>query len=541
MQPAPERRSDNLGNTLWSGSYAYGLKPFLTSSSDPDRGSFTYTVDALGERVGWSDSKQQTFGETYDPLSRPLTRTEPDLFTQWTWGNSAASHNVGRLTSACTGSGGSCSASGYAESRAYDSDGRLSQRSITMPSTGTFNYGMAYDGNTGLINTLTYPASTSGYALQLRYAYQNGILSSVTDVSDSPNVMVWQANGTDAAGRITQETLGNGVVTNRAFDAVTGTLASVQSGLSGGTGVQNLGLLYDYVGNVTQRQNNNLGLTEDFYYDNDDRLSTSQLNGTQNLSITYDGKGNIASRSDVAAGGAWSYDPVHIHAVTQAGSASYVYAYDANGNASQRQGNSIQWSSYNYPTAISAGIGATAETAFLSYGPRRQKFQQIYTGNGITETTQYIGKLLELVTACGIADYRHYIFANGRAVAVYSRKSSGTNTFSYLLTDHQGSVETIANSSGAVVVGENFTAFGSPRNPTTWSGAASSSELTTAAGITRQGYTFSRRRLRTVDGSESHEWSSTGQHHGTIPVPRPALSRPGPIHNPIIVTATSEQ
>jgi len=99
----------------------------------------------------------------------------------------------------------------------------------------------------------------------------------------------------------------------------------VQSGISGGAGVQNLGFLYDYVGNVTQRQNNNLGLTEDFYYDQDDRLNTSQLNGTQNLSITYDVKGNIVSRSDVAAGGTWNYDPVHIHAVTQAGSASYTY------------------------------------------------------------------------------------------------------------------------------------------------------------------------------------------------------------------------
>ena len=145
---------------------------------------------------------------------------------------------------------------------------------------------------------------------------------------------------------------------------------------------------------------------------------------------------------------------------------------DANGNASQRQGNSIQWSSYNYPTAISAGTGATAETVFLSYGPGRQKLQQVYTGNGINETTQYFGNLLELVTACGMADYRHYIYANGRAVAIYSRKSSGTNTFSYLLTDHQGSVETIANISGAAVVGESFTAYGSRRNATTWSGPA---------------------------------------------------------------------
>ncbi|MGC1730901.1 MAG: RHS repeat-associated core domain-containing protein, partial [Steroidobacteraceae bacterium] len=46
------------------------------------------------------------------------------------------------------------------------------------------------------------------------------------------------------------------------------------------------------------------------------------------------------------------------------------------------------------------------------------------------------------------------------------------------------------NSSGASVVNESFTPFGQRRNPRTWSGAASNSDLTTAAGITRQGYTF---------------------------------------------------
>ena len=48
-------------------------------------------------------------------------------------------------------------------------------------------------------------------------------------------------------------------------------------------------------------------------------------------------------------------------------------------------------------------------------------------------------------------------------------------------------------SSGSSVVNESFTPFGQRRNPTTWSGAASNSDLTTAAGITRQGYTFQTR------------------------------------------------
>jgi RHS repeat-associated protein len=94
------------------------------------------------------------------------------------------------------------------------------------------------------------------------------------------------------------------------------------------------------------------------------------------------------------------------------------------------------------------------------------------------------------VTANGVSDYRHYIYGGGKPIAVYSRKSTGVTTLSYLLTDHQGSVSAITNSSGAIDVAESYTAFGTRRNPATWSGAPAVGDQTTSAGITRQGYTF---------------------------------------------------
>jgi RHS repeat-associated protein len=68
--------------------------------------------------------------------------------------------------------------------------------------------------------------------------------------------------------------------------------------------------------------------------------------------------------------------------------------------------------------------------------------------------------------------------------------ASALSDSSYLLSDHQAGVASITNSSGAQVIGESFTAFGNRRNPTTWSGPAANSDLTTIAGITREGYTF---------------------------------------------------
>lgn len=327
------------------------------------------------------------------------------------------------------------------------------------------------------------------------YGYTNGILSSVSDGSSQANcgttgTLFWEANAENADRQITEETLGNGIVTNRTYDAVTHWLGSLEAGVGSGAGVKNLSFLYDEMGNVIQRQDGNLGLTENIHYDNDYRLSYTDLGSTQNLSISYDPTGNITSRSDVASGHTWTYDPNRKHAVTVAGGSPYTYSYDANGNMTTREGSTINWSSYNYPTSIVAGSGSTLESVSLYYGPDRQRWYQYYTGNGTTEGTYYVGNDLEVVKSGSTTNYRHYIYAGDEPVAVYSRSSSGTNAVDYVLSDHQGSVAALTNSSGAAVVNESFTPYGNRRNPTTWSGAASNSDLTAAAAVTRQGYTF---------------------------------------------------
>jgi YD repeat-containing protein len=315
--------SASPSNTLHTAQYAYGLKAFLTSSTDMDMGAWSYTVDALGEVTAYTDAKSQNFSVTYDALSRTLIRTEPDLTTTWTWGNTAASYNIGKLQSVT----GVSTIGTYSEAYTYDSKARPSVKTISIPGDMAYSYTRTYNATTGLLDTLQYPLSTSSYQLKLQYAYANGILQSISDFN-APATVFWTAN---PRGQLTEETLGNGVVENRSYDAVTAWLGGIQAGIGGGSALQNNGFLFDYVGDVTQRQDNNLGLTENFYYDADNRLSYSTLGGTTNLRVTYDttGMGNIASRSDVDSSVAWTYDPVRKHAVTQigtgAGSRSYTY------------------------------------------------------------------------------------------------------------------------------------------------------------------------------------------------------------------------
>jgi hypothetical protein len=259
--------------------------------------------------------------------------------------------------------------------------------------------------------------------VKAKYAYQHGRLKSVTDwTAGSAGTVYWVANDQNPRGQITQEILGNNVVTNRQFDAVTGFMASVQSGIGGGAGLQNESYLYDLVGNVTQRQESNLGLTENFYYDNLYRLDYSHLNNSQNLDLTYDATGNIVKRSDVNGDAAWTYDSAQKHAVRSVaaggGYSAASYDYDANGNMTNRNGATIGWSSYNYPTLISNG----SETAAFSYGPDRQYYKQVYTWSSGSETTYYLGGLVERVEGSTGTDWRHYIKAMGGTVAVRGRE-----------------------------------------------------------------------------------------------------------------------
>ena len=161
------------------------------------------------------------------------------------WGSSATSHNIGKTQSV--------SANGYVDAYSYDSLSRLSDRTITIPSDTSYSYDLTYNSLTGFVNTLTYPTSTPSYRLELQYGYNNGILDKISDF-DAPTTVFWVADTTNARGELTKETLGNGLVVNRSLDDVTGLLESIQAGVGGGTGVQNQSYLFDYVGNLIQRQ-----------------------------------------------------------------------------------------------------------------------------------------------------------------------------------------------------------------------------------------------------------------------------------------------
>lgn len=476
--------TDQANNvSLWN----YDLRGHLTSTSDPDRGPKTYQSNSLGELVNLRDAKTSAPSWTqtlsYDLLGRVTSRTEPEGTTTWTWGtpadNTPTAKYVGRLKQ--------LSGLSYVETLSYDLYGRPATRAMQWNGGTTYTASVAYN-TLGSIDTLTYPAST-GSPLAIKYAYSNGYVSSLQDYTGgSPGTVYWKltpsVTAVDAWDHVIDETLGNGVRTISGFDAVTGWIGVRQTSSSGLTNnLQNLVYQWDKNGNLSQRQDVRQSITEAFSVDALNRVTGSTRNGTTNLTVTYDATGNITGKGDGASTVGYTYDSVHKHAVASAGGVSYVY--DANGNMNSRGGSSISWASFNLPTVIN---GSTYSSTF-SYGGDHQRKQQVATYSTGSETTLYVGRLMEIVTSSSTM-YKHLVPTPSGTQIVITRVLGGGASIAYVSTDHLGSGDVISDAAGnvAALVRESFTAFGQRRGAD-WT-LATAPDYTGVSQTTRHGFTF---------------------------------------------------
>ena len=242
------------------------------------------------------------------------------------------------------------------------------------------------------------------------------------------------------------------------YDQVTGLLDYRQTWLSGTPTAQNLTYQWDRVGNLAQREDNNRSLTEHFYYDNLHRLDYSTLNSATNLDVSYDFRGNIMSKTGV---GSYAYHASKLHAVSSinTGSGTLSYSYDANGNMTNRGGTTITWFGNNLPRAVGTGLSDRSE---FRYTPDGMRWRHFYLAGGVAQTHTYIGGLLEKVVGSSVTAWKHYVHANGVPIALHLRDSNGNTSTHYLLKDHLGSTDVIAQEHSSHIsasVPESFDAF----------------------------------------------------------------------------------
>ncbi len=382
------------GTSFNKSTIAYDVRGNKMSETTPDRGTWTYTYDGLGEMLTQKDANQQGTNQAttiaYDVLGRVTSRSDPSLNRTFTYDTQLT--GIGKLATACTtttANAPNCSSGTiYSRTESYtplgtNGAGQPSQTMVTQPgaTANETRYASTSYDSYGRISARYYPSG-----LQVAYGYNTaGYLSTITDTSTS--TLLWTANSRDAYLNLTQETYGNNVVTNQTFYPKTGRPNTVQIGAAGS--IRSLSYTWDVAGNLSNRTDivpapTAATVNETFSYDALNRVLTSSVGGE---SINYDAEGNITYKSDV---GTYTYPAAgsaQPHAVSMISGGAGVnsgaglsgsisspsYHYDANGNMYSGGGRTATYTAFNRTASVMVGSG----TVTYSYDASDQRFKQV--------------------------------------------------------------------------------------------------------------------------------------------------------------------
>lgn len=406
------KTTDTKGNQT---TLAYDTLGRKTQMIDPDMGHWQYAYDANGNLTSQTDAKGQTITFTYDALNRIKTKhypTGPDVV--YTYDETTTPNSKGKLTTVTDATG--------QEKYYYDQLGRTTTFIKTIDGIQYVTEN-TYD-SLGRTTSVKYPDGET-----INYSYD-----AAGNLVQVPGYVTY--SNFNALGQASLITYANGVTTQYQYQTDNNRLYSITTNSPISGGLQNLSYNYDNRGNIitiTDVMDNTR--TQNFTYDDLNRLTQAQSTSYNTLTYNYDQIGNMTYNSQM---GSYIYG-TKPHAVIQAG--TNTYTYDANGNMITRPGQTITYDYDNKPIAINA-------TTFV----------YDYSGSRIKKNnTVYIGKGYE----CTNGDCTKYIFAGSNRIA-----SKTASTTYYYHTDHLGSSSIITDSSGAKTEETYYYPYGGTRQHT---------------------------------------------------------------------------
>ncbi|MEQ2955425.1 RHS repeat-associated core domain-containing protein [Phocaeicola massiliensis] len=406
-------------------SFGYDKYRRRTSISDPSFGMTSYEYDASGNVTKETNANAKITQYAYDSYNRIKSVTTPEFVTTYTY------NTKDELASISTNNGTS-------KTFTYDAIGRLTSLKENAVDSKWLQKDYTYSN--GNISSVKY-TSQSGVLATENYIYSNGYLS---EMKLNGQTTIYKLSQESSFGHPTE--LLTGGITQKFGYTSYGLPSSIAStGFS--KNYQNFVYTFDATNNnLSNRKDNIRNITENFGYDNLNRLTSYSGN-----TMTYDAKGNITKKSDV---GSFEY--------TNTQKPYAVSGATLLGNGIPARAQTITYNSFWRPNSISEN----GYVATFTYNGEYERVKMNLTKNGIRELTRYyLGGCYELDQASSSTKEKLYLFGDYyNAAAVYVKNGSSGSIY-YILRDYLGSITQVVASDGTLTQELSYDAWGRLRNP----------------------------------------------------------------------------
>ncbi len=461
-----------------------------TQAYEPNAGTVNYVYNAYGEMIKQTDNNGHLHENTYDGLGRVTKIIGPEGTTSYEYGCHFISYvinaalNSEKLTSAETvlsrdikyepiepALRGCCAQvlkkitgfNGIEQEFYYDDYIRTIEKKELIDGQ---SYSTKYSYNIkGQLEKTIYPST-----VEITNIYDN--YGNVKEKRDQNNQLITRLNQTNGMGQVKSITQGDG--SNIIFTYSNGfpQQTYAYNNATGGDIIKMQYLFNFASGNLAQRKDMlwNHNQTENFTYDNLNRLTSAQVLGQAMVNYQFDQpsatstKGNVMQKSDI---GKFGYTPTKINAIRK--------AYNAGSNAIPPNVIStipqqIEYTPFEMVSKIKEGDYKNE----LVYSPQLERVRSVKSfKDAIKETKYYFEGCERLINANGDKWITYVNGANGITSIIVSENGQHKNYYTY--TDHLGSIIAVTNSQGNKVVEQNFDAWGRRRDPTSWQPIATNS------------------------------------------------------------------
>lgn len=337
------------------------------------------------------------------------------------------------------------------KSYVYDDYSRLSEESTST-----------------IIKKPAYHDLVSNLTIKNIYNNYNGILDHITD--KTTNATVWKLTAANHRLQTTAAQLGNGVNISNTYNTY-GYITSINHTKTGLTAPLSLNYSFNHLnGTLTNRKNNYYNYTENFTYDNIDRLvSWTTPNGIE--SNSYESDGRIKTNTNI---GTYNYNNTSRYKKRNISLNSTGQSYYSNRTLQQ-----VTYNAFKKPVLISETGRGSIDFQYGLSGSRIQSIEWVTempnTGNNNLKRTKLFGSdgTVEIIIKGGhmgfgmnesYAKIINYVGGTAYSapaiyVSDYQNPTTKTDKYLYLHRDFQGSILAISDAN-SIIERRHFDAWG---------------------------------------------------------------------------------